>query len=475
MQDIDSDLENPIEVDDESWPIGGVPAQPAAKPSKVAYFSGLIGLSRVLGRAQQTVFAIGRTKRQMDLIGHDKEKMLLKDLQFHMGRWQLTVPPHLRLPRLEEFVPSTFLDQAVSLWALYYNTVILIHRPFITIKSSPLTAECLDICRSSARACAKIMQGHMRVSEGVTLPQTLQPAFSSAMVLLVDILATKNAEKQGLRVGGGATEEWYPMWEKEQDVEHCMRVLACAERRWHVAGRLHDVLRELQRSGQLLTPEPVIPQPAAAGPGLARPLASSWVPPSQPPIGQSALAGTSITNYPVTFTSNFASLEYSSLGTTRIVTAGSGVTHHMSSRSSAHGAWTSNYGHTHQFNAPEVGHPMTYPHNSPAYNQTNAGRVGSILAQPNLVDAYQYDTGAYLPDAFYGGDLNVPFPGIVPQLNFVPNHERGDLSGTVFEDSYYEGANNSGWTTDMQEPTSVSQWEMMMNNALNLAGAPQPR
>ncbi|KAG8740587.1 hypothetical protein FRC10_004124 [Ceratobasidium sp. 414] len=55
MQDIDSDLENPIEVDDEYWPVGGEPDQPPDEPSKVAYFSGLIGLSRVLGRAQQTV------------------------------------------------------------------------------------------------------------------------------------------------------------------------------------------------------------------------------------------------------------------------------------------------------------------------------------------------------------------------------------------------------------------------------------
>ncbi|KAG9120697.1 hypothetical protein FRC07_003699 [Ceratobasidium sp. 392] len=94
MQDIDSDLENPIEVDDEHWPIGGEPNQPPNKPSKIACLTCLIGLTRVLGRAQQTVFATAQTKRQIDLIGPEKEKMLLNDLQYHMKQWQLTVPPH---------------------------------------------------------------------------------------------------------------------------------------------------------------------------------------------------------------------------------------------------------------------------------------------------------------------------------------------------------------------------------------------
>lgn len=51
--------------------------------------------------------------------------------------------PHstVQLPPPGQFIRSVFMDQAVSVWASYYNMVIVIHRPFITGKSSPLTGE----------------------------------------------------------------------------------------------------------------------------------------------------------------------------------------------------------------------------------------------------------------------------------------------------------------------------------------------
>ncbi|KAG8740586.1 hypothetical protein FRC10_004123 [Ceratobasidium sp. 414] len=276
------------------------------------------------------------------------------------------------------------------------------------------------------------------------------------MVLLVDILATKNAEKQGLRAGSSvlAAEESYPMWEREQDVERCMEVLAHAESRWHVAGRLHDVLRELQRSGRLLTPEPAIPQQTVAGFGLVQPSALSHIPPSQPSVEPLAFAGAPMMNYPVTFNSDFASPEYSSSGMTRPAAVSPEIAH-MSSGPSAYDPQAASYGHPLQFDHPEFGHPTTYPHNPPSYNQMDPSRIDSTnFVHPNPTDPYQYDAGAYLPDPFYGGDPNAPFPGIVPQLNFAPNHGRGELSGTGSEDPFYEGAHNPGWTTSAHEPTS---------------------
>ncbi|QRW11653.1 Fungal specific transcription factor domain [Ceratobasidium sp. AG-Ba] len=433
MQDLDSDLENPIEVDDEHWPIGGQPNQPVGQPCRISYFSCLIGLSRVLGRAQQTVFAIGRTKRQMDLIGPEKEKMLLNDLQYHMKQWQLTVPPHLQLPDPVKFVPSVFLDQAVSLWALYYNTMILIHRPFITIKSSPLTAECLDNCRLYARQCAKILECHLRLpgNSNVILPLTIQPAFSSAM----------NGD-------GLDTSESYPMWEKEQDVERCMNTLAHAETKWHDAGRLHDILREFQRSGRILSSDPIA-QPEQTEATLGR-SAPAWGTTSQLYAQPLAMRSDPTVDRSRSFVSDVTP-QYG---------MGSGYRHPMTPQVrpslSDYGRMPSDYRTADQFN-------HATPNQSNPHHLDTRPDSGNFV-QSNPADSYHSHCGAYLPDAFYAGDSGVPFPGLMPQLNFSPNRGRGNGS----EETISEGGQSADWAAPMQQPIRTSEWEMMANNTMDL-------
>lgn len=52
-------------------------------------------ITRILGECQ---FAIDRTKKQMGLVGHEKEQELLADLRRHLERWKRTVPPHRERP-----------------------------------------------------------------------------------------------------------------------------------------------------------------------------------------------------------------------------------------------------------------------------------------------------------------------------------------------------------------------------------------
>ncbi|KAG9120696.1 hypothetical protein FRC07_003698 [Ceratobasidium sp. 392] len=305
----------------------------------------------------------------------------------------------------------------------------------------------------------------------------MQPAFSSAMVLLVDILATKHAhEKQGLYTDvtrdASVNEEPYPTWEKEQDVERCMKVLAHAESRWYFAGRLHDILREFQRSGQILAPEASHTQQTGSGPGLAPFSGPSWVP-QQPPLS----AATSISNYPATTDRHFAPSEYGSSGVTGCASVLSEAPHPMSSGPYGNETMVPSYEHPPYLNRPAYNHSMTYPFSSTSYDQPNTSHLDSTnLVHPNPTDPYRYDIGAYLPDASYGGDLSVPFPGIVPQLNFAPNHGQEDLLGAGFEELSHETNQNSEWTTNVQPSSSdfrASQWELM-NNTLNFTGGPPP-
>ncbi|KAF8601072.1 hypothetical protein BDV93DRAFT_524969 [Ceratobasidium sp. AG-I] len=420
IQDIDIDLDNVIEVDDEHWPVGGQPAQPPGKPSRLSFLNCVIGLLRVLGRALQTIYAIDRTKRQLGLVGAESESMLLRDLIHHLKQWQLTVPPHLRLPDPRDFRPSVFLDQAVSIWSLYYHVKILIHRPFVAVESSPLRGECQHMCRSSARECAKILEGHQRLSESEVLPHTLQATFSCAMFLLVDILETKKAQmlSGGIRgkelppSGASADEGDYPVWEREADVARCVAVLKRAETRWHFAGRLHDILREFQNSGHLppgTAATSNTPSPKAAGPFAPSivhlmdtfdldfsPTESTLSP---PPDSQ-------------------ANLAYPSLNTTSVNSEYPSFPPPPTHARRSHQYINTSVAHPEPTNTANFDH---VPH-STKFTPSDPGN----FIHPEPADPYQLAAGAYIPDAYYCGDSNVPFPGIIPGILFAPHSWRED-------------------------------------------------
>ncbi|KAF8750961.1 hypothetical protein RHS01_09029 [Rhizoctonia solani] len=197
MQDTDSDLEPLIEIDDEDWPIEGARSQDLEKPSRLSYFNGLIGITRILGRAIQTLYALDRTKRQMGLVGSQKEGELLVDLQRHLEQWKQTIPSHLRI----ETASGIFVEQAIALWSTYHHVNIIIHREFIT-KESVLTANCLNRCRRSAHECARLLDLQLRSEECHIIPVTVQAAFSSAMVLTFDLLSGEKASRNDEAIHG---------------------------------------------------------------------------------------------------------------------------------------------------------------------------------------------------------------------------------------------------------------------------------
>ncbi|KAJ1300427.1 hypothetical protein OPQ81_005247 [Rhizoctonia solani] len=358
MQDLDSDLGPIIELDDEDWSTDGDLFQPLSTHCRLSYFNGLVGLIRILGRAIQTLYALDRTKRQMGLIGPEKEGELLADLQRHLEQWKSTVPDHLKLTTSMS-LPDIFFDQAISLWSTYYHIDITIHREFIT-KKSELTASCLDRCRRSARECARILELHLQAEGSLPILHTVQAAFSIGMVLVFDILAGEKAARNPNNPW--ASTEDYPKSEKEADVERCRAVLERAESRWYLAGRWRDILRGNQA-----------PKPTG--------FTFTFSPHHGPDYG-SELASGMVSGAPTAAQAPFAA---------------------------THNAFI------------------------PSYN-----------ASPNPPPAV-YTQSAYLPDAYYGSNTNVPFPGFVSQFNFAPNQGRDD---------------ESQW----ERQASGSQWQQFVNN-----------
>ena len=111
-----------------------------------------------------------------------------------------------------------FFDQSAILYAHYYQTQILIHRPFIPKpgRPSPLSFPSLAICANAARSCSHIV--HLQMKRGSLAPHlTAMPAFCSGIVLLVNIWGAKEA-----RVRFNHAKEM-------ADVHKCMEALSACE------------------------------------------------------------------------------------------------------------------------------------------------------------------------------------------------------------------------------------------------------
>jgi hypothetical protein len=127
------------------------------------------------------------------------------------------------------------------MWSYYFYIVQAVNRQFIS-QASPLASSCLRICREAARACARMLDAYSLTHGSLPMPSSFAALFSSAMVLVIDLIAQGKAEERvDGDVGGGGIGSGGRLYTKEQkqeDVKRCMRVLEGAEGYFHVAGRL---------------------------------------------------------------------------------------------------------------------------------------------------------------------------------------------------------------------------------------------
>ena len=127
-------------------------------------------------------------------------------------------------PHRENFL---HFSQSATLYATYYHTQILIHRPFIPTprKPSPLSFPSLAICTNAARSCSHVAD-IQRKRGCQPLPQIQVAVFTAGIVLLLNIWGARKS---------GATGD--PL-KQMSDVHKCMQVLHAIEERWQSAGRL---------------------------------------------------------------------------------------------------------------------------------------------------------------------------------------------------------------------------------------------
>lgn len=245
IQEEDFDIDLPVECDDEYWEHPD-PAltfkQPENKPSSISFFVSYLKLFHIQAFALRTLYSI--TKHKAVYSGPQWEERVVAELDSALNKWIDAVPDHLRWDPHKE-VNSPFFTQSCVLYASYYQLQILIHRPFIPLPRRPsvLSFPSLAICTNAARSCSHVLDIYNR-RYGVATPSMQMPSFTAGIVLLLNIWGGKRS--------GLATDPAKEM----RDVHKCMDFLKICEKRWHIAGRLWDILYEFTSVGELPPPQP---------------------------------------------------------------------------------------------------------------------------------------------------------------------------------------------------------------------------
>ncbi|KAH7338102.1 hypothetical protein B0J17DRAFT_768296 [Rhizoctonia solani] len=247
----DSDLDNVLEVDDDLWslnPDDPPPVQPLGVVSKLRIFNQVIGLIRLYGRCLQTLYTPGRTKRMLGLRRPQGSSWGFNDINARLKDWARRVPSNLQLPHPERYNDSPSFASIITMWGIYYELVISANRSFIT-RSSRLAPSALSICRRAAREFANMATAHFDTPGSRPSAGMVHPAFSSAMILVIDLFAETRDPQCAARMQS-SDKDAYDKQRKEADLRACIDVLERSETCFHMAGRLRDVIGDFETSLQ---------------------------------------------------------------------------------------------------------------------------------------------------------------------------------------------------------------------------------
>ncbi|KAJ3490460.1 hypothetical protein NLJ89_g11431 [Agrocybe chaxingu] len=232
INDEDFDVEYPIECDDEYWETEDPEQafkQPLGKPCIITAFVCHLKMCEILAFTLRTLYSTKKSKLLTGLIGNEWESRIVAELDSSMNQWKNSLPEFLRwTPNMKDPV---FFHQSVCLHATYYYVQMQIHRPFLT-KISPLSFPSLAMCTNAARSCCHLLE--VALQKGLKpYPNIIMAAFVSGIVILLNLWGSK---RSGL-IDDPAKEM--------ANVHKCLDVLKVCEKRWHIAGRVGDMLAEL--------------------------------------------------------------------------------------------------------------------------------------------------------------------------------------------------------------------------------------
>ncbi|KAJ7625903.1 fungal-specific transcription factor domain-containing protein [Roridomyces roridus] len=224
------DVPPPLEVEDEYWESGFV--QPAGKSSTLSFFVYFVRLFEILVKALHRLYASRPKKIRMGWTA-EHEIEVVAELDSLMNNFLDSLPDHLRWPDAS----GIFFDQSAMLQATYYGLQIAIHRLYIH-KQSPATGPSLFICVTAARSSINVAEIWTNKTQRVPSNWFFQcPVFISAIILLLNVFATKRSPGSSRRVD---------LDKDLAQVQTALRIVKSTEGRWRASGSMAELIQEIQ-------------------------------------------------------------------------------------------------------------------------------------------------------------------------------------------------------------------------------------
>ncbi|KAJ8081012.1 Gypsy retrotransposon integrase-like protein 1 [Marasmius tenuissimus] len=246
LHDEDFDQDLPMECDDEYWENPDPDLafkQPPGTVSYVTHFNSFIKLMRILAMVLRVNYTSSKSELLTGFSGPQWDQRAVAMFDSSLNQWVDSLPHCLRWDPAQE--NDLLLNQSAHLYSHYYQLQIYVHRPYIapSKQRARVPFPSLAICTNAARSCSHVVEV-LRLRKGFALPWVASPAFTSGIILL-------------LNIWGGKRSGWSNDPDKEMaEVHKCMKCLRDCEGQWVGAGQTWDILYQLASVGELPVPVP---------------------------------------------------------------------------------------------------------------------------------------------------------------------------------------------------------------------------
>ncbi|KAH7104003.1 fungal-specific transcription factor domain-containing protein [Auriculariales sp. MPI-PUGE-AT-0066] len=211
LPDESFDLSLPLAVGDDDWDLSDPSSRYPLKnhhhpgPVELAFFNAQIQLSLIIGTALRTLYSINRSRLLMGFVGAEWERRIVLKLEESLSNWLKALPEHLRWNPHRDH--PLWFSQSALLHTAYCGAQMIVHNPLMSNRyrlsretplsnssdpeATPDVVQALAICISAAHFCVQILRVQIQRGARVMVVATMQPAFMSGLVLMVNFFGSK--------------------------------------------------------------------------------------------------------------------------------------------------------------------------------------------------------------------------------------------------------------------------------------------